>query len=60
MNEYKVPKSGGESINLYEIENRKRSQEPQPEDKGTDRRFLFSAVYNYIAVDVFTSSRTFI
>jgi len=48
MSEYKVPKSGGESINLYEIENRERSQEPQPEEKGIHRRFLFNAVYNIL------------
>jgi len=44
MSKYKVAKSGGESISLYEIENgRSRSQEPQPEKAPTnDSRLTLS------------------
>jgi len=40
QDECKVAKSGGKSI----MGDRERSQEPQPEEKGTDGRFSFNAV----------------
>ena len=53
MSKYKVAKSGGESISLYEIENGRSREKSRAATWGVRhrRRFSFN-VYNYSAVDV--------
>ena len=49
-----MAKSGGESISLKEFEkgDRERSQELQPEEKGTDGRFSILLFMYFIAIPI--------